>query len=355
MTLGEQIRSAREAKNLSQEALAEHLGVSRQAVSKWENGTAVPQGVNMAALIEILELDVKKDESAPKTRGISVWLGWAIAGVLLIALVGVLIWQSTKAQDTLIFPVDQPAEPETTPVETAPPEDAEDTPRVTSIRFYDSEQNEVHAEALWYNTARIESILIQWTGDLPLESVEMYFTPQGTETSEQTELLKTKYVSNNSGALLLSADSLHREGLMGYLFFELHFSQNCTIQSGQQINVVYDSSATSLAYILSLDRAVLTCDRVEWILYPSVRAEELDLVDPGNGFVVYNEHETPLPFPVADNCVYTVLDWSNNYTPMEVSSAEFQTLLVARSGTQIPYHLTFSDGWIVEISEQYLP
>lgn len=64
MTLGEQIRSAREAKNLSQEALAEYLGVSRQAVSKWENGTAVPQGANKAALIEILELDLKKDEPA---------------------------------------------------------------------------------------------------------------------------------------------------------------------------------------------------------------------------------------------------------------------------------------------------
>ena len=36
MTLGEQIRQARENKNLSQEELASQLGVSRQAVSKWE-------------------------------------------------------------------------------------------------------------------------------------------------------------------------------------------------------------------------------------------------------------------------------------------------------------------------------
>lgn len=53
MTLGEQIRSAREAKNLSQEALAEHLGVSRQAVSKWENGTSEPSTTNLCALAKL--------------------------------------------------------------------------------------------------------------------------------------------------------------------------------------------------------------------------------------------------------------------------------------------------------------
>ena len=34
MSLGEQIRAAREEKGISQEELAERLGVSRQAVSK---------------------------------------------------------------------------------------------------------------------------------------------------------------------------------------------------------------------------------------------------------------------------------------------------------------------------------
>ncbi|NLN27450.1 MAG: helix-turn-helix transcriptional regulator, partial [Firmicutes bacterium] len=29
-------------RNVTQEALAEHLGISFQAVSKWENGTAYP-------------------------------------------------------------------------------------------------------------------------------------------------------------------------------------------------------------------------------------------------------------------------------------------------------------------------
>ncbi len=57
MALGEEIRQAREEKHLSQEDLAEQLGVSRQAVSKWENGIALPQGINREMLNRILELE----------------------------------------------------------------------------------------------------------------------------------------------------------------------------------------------------------------------------------------------------------------------------------------------------------
>lgn len=42
MNLGETIHHLRVRNNLSQEALADALGVSRQSVSKWENGNAIP-------------------------------------------------------------------------------------------------------------------------------------------------------------------------------------------------------------------------------------------------------------------------------------------------------------------------
>ena len=38
MTLGERIAQARKQAGLSQEQLGEKLGVSRQAISKWESG-----------------------------------------------------------------------------------------------------------------------------------------------------------------------------------------------------------------------------------------------------------------------------------------------------------------------------
>ena len=40
MTLGEKLQTLRRSRGLSQEQLAEILEVSRQAVSKWENGVS---------------------------------------------------------------------------------------------------------------------------------------------------------------------------------------------------------------------------------------------------------------------------------------------------------------------------
>ena len=50
MTRGEMIRSYRTQAGISQEAMAEAVGVSRQTVSKWENDAAVPETERLAAL-----------------------------------------------------------------------------------------------------------------------------------------------------------------------------------------------------------------------------------------------------------------------------------------------------------------
>lgn len=41
--LSENLKKIRKDNNLSQEQLAEELGVSRQAISKWESGVAYPE------------------------------------------------------------------------------------------------------------------------------------------------------------------------------------------------------------------------------------------------------------------------------------------------------------------------
>ena len=56
MLFYEQLAALRRAKGISQETLAEQLGVSRQAVSKWETGTAKPELDNILALCRILEV-----------------------------------------------------------------------------------------------------------------------------------------------------------------------------------------------------------------------------------------------------------------------------------------------------------
>ena len=42
MNLADKLKELRKAKNVSQEKLAEYLGVSYQAVSKWENNITSP-------------------------------------------------------------------------------------------------------------------------------------------------------------------------------------------------------------------------------------------------------------------------------------------------------------------------
>lgn len=50
MTLGQRISLYRKKLNISQEELGARLGVSRQAVSKWESGASDPSTSNLLAL-----------------------------------------------------------------------------------------------------------------------------------------------------------------------------------------------------------------------------------------------------------------------------------------------------------------
>ena len=54
--MGEKIRSLRKGRNISQEILAQYLGVSFQAVSKWENGTAMPDVTLIPAIASFFEV-----------------------------------------------------------------------------------------------------------------------------------------------------------------------------------------------------------------------------------------------------------------------------------------------------------
>ena len=50
MALSEKLYELRKKGGLSQEQLAEQLGVSRQAVSKWESGKAVPESDTLISI-----------------------------------------------------------------------------------------------------------------------------------------------------------------------------------------------------------------------------------------------------------------------------------------------------------------
>lgn len=106
MKLSEKILYSRKRAGLSQEALADMVGVSRQAVSKWETGEALPETAKLAALgtalgvsLDWLLSDAEPEEEPARpedwtdklprmVRGAAKRWGW-LAGVYL-AVVGAI-------------------------------------------------------------------------------------------------------------------------------------------------------------------------------------------------------------------------------------------------------------------------
>lgn len=60
VSLGEALKEYRTKCKMTQEFVAESLGVSRQAVSKWENGTSDPSTSNLIALTKLYEVSVEE-------------------------------------------------------------------------------------------------------------------------------------------------------------------------------------------------------------------------------------------------------------------------------------------------------
>lgn len=59
-TLGETLKAHRTRCKMTQEFVAERIGVSRQAVSKWENGTSDPSTSNLIALAKLFDVPVEE-------------------------------------------------------------------------------------------------------------------------------------------------------------------------------------------------------------------------------------------------------------------------------------------------------
>ena len=63
--IGENILFLRKSKSLSQESLAEQIGVSRQTVAKWENGESVPDLEMAERLSQVLDVSLDELATAP--------------------------------------------------------------------------------------------------------------------------------------------------------------------------------------------------------------------------------------------------------------------------------------------------
>ena len=68
MTLEEKIKHYRKQAGLSQEKMAEKIGVSRQAITKWENGTGTPDIANLMAIADLFQISVDELLSNEKSE-----------------------------------------------------------------------------------------------------------------------------------------------------------------------------------------------------------------------------------------------------------------------------------------------
>jgi len=97
MILSDKLQQYRKLNKYSQEKLAELLGVSRQAVTKWENGVSAPSTENLIKLSAIYKIalddlindrpEVTKVDSKPKRKSKLKMIGSLWAMVLSVIFV----------------------------------------------------------------------------------------------------------------------------------------------------------------------------------------------------------------------------------------------------------------------------
>ena len=92
MALSEKLYELRKKDGLSQEQLAERLGVSRQAVSKWESGKAVPESDTLISISEYFNVSLTANNTGREKRiigmvacvgGIICLIIWGLISVLM--------------------------------------------------------------------------------------------------------------------------------------------------------------------------------------------------------------------------------------------------------------------------------
>ena len=130
MTLGQRISTYRKTLGISQEELGARLGVSRQAVSKWETGAAAPDMENLLALarefgVSVAELtqtpeptprnapeaaESPASSSPPRRRG--GWIALVIVLVLLVFMAGTLIVLGLRSTAGQVSQIPEPTDKE---------------------------------------------------------------------------------------------------------------------------------------------------------------------------------------------------------------------------------------------------
>ena len=380
MTLGEQIKQAREAKNYSQEELANILGVSRQAISKWENGIAEPHGINREMLNQTLELDIALDDDDIKQELLGMKKKIARRNIALIAalcicviLAALLIITGKKKpqEEVPVQPQGQNVELPENGVGSKPGPDTNeasafvprDTNFIESILFYDSQARVVPSNALWYNMANIDYMVVSWSGDIP-QTVDIFLTPTGTNTTEQKELVLTKAITQENRSVLIDLSILKREDLMAHMSVMLNYGDTATSIS-TEMNVMYDENEVFdpdytidffEAFITSISEKEMTVDRVNWVHLNGAPAGGKETVE--GRYYTENDEVIEETYEFDDLCMFQIVDHSDGSEGpkevLQVSKEEFINTVIGyiHEGKPYAFFVSIHNGKVHDVSER---
>ena len=91
--IGKHIKQYREQKDMTQEALADRLSVTRQAVSNWECGKTQPDIETLHRIADVLDITV--EELIYTTRQVTKTVGTGVSfGAVLAMVISYVKWQS---------------------------------------------------------------------------------------------------------------------------------------------------------------------------------------------------------------------------------------------------------------------
>lgn len=108
-----------------------------------------------------------------------------------------------------------------------------------------------------------------------------------------------------------------------------------------------------------LSKPYFHLDQIEWLtLADGERLEELN-IDPDTdmlgGFYIYNPNNYPMYFQVTEDTTYNVIELGEEVTHKSVSMEEFVKHLEQFSDFASPFWVTTKDGYVQDITEQYVP
>lgn len=227
MNLDEKLIQYRREREISQEALAEQLGVSRQAISKWETGESMPELSNLLALCKIFgttpndffgyEVPAPTPTAEPVKQKKPVWLTVLLVvsillNLLLVSSVGLYFYLAYDEQ------VNAAIQPQGIP-------ESFDF-REISYRIIEVNENENKLEIVFRPTVTKESYVygVAVTGSLVSD---LFYGELGEDGLVRTEIVIERYALAGKISLFTSSEGVN----ISYAAYSYSFPKDGTTYS----------------------------------------------------------------------------------------------------------------------------